>query len=221
MSHLTEEDEATGGGLPPVMISALQHYAYCPRQCALIHVEQQFSDNLFTQRGNAVHKLVDEPKTIVERGVRVECALPLYSRVHGLIGKADVVEWHGETPYPVEYKHGARKARHADELQLTAQAMCLEEMTGQPVMEGALYYHKSRRRSVVSITVELREEVRRIADAVRALYHQLSLPPPVNDSRCNDCSLYNICQPQAVALRHNTEAILRQLFTPETEEETT
>jgi CRISPR-associated exonuclease Cas4 len=220
MSHLTEEDEITGGDLPPVMISALQHYAYCPRQCALIHVEQQFSDNIFTQRGNAVHRLVDEPDSTLEKGVRVERALPIHSRSCGLTGRADLVEWRGDTPYPVEYKHGPRKARHADELQLAAQALCLEEMTGHPVMEGALYHHKSRRRRVVPITPELRQEVRRIADAVRDLYRQKTLPPPVNDSRCDDCSLYNICQPRAVAERQRTDEALQRLFSPETDEET-
>src|SRR5438552_3319316 len=114
----------------PIMISALEHYSYCPRQCALIHQEQTFSENLYTLRGRAVHEQVDEPEAVVEKGVRVERALPLWSNRLGLVGKADVVEFRGETPYPVEYKHGPPREKEHDELQLCAQALCLEEMTG-------------------------------------------------------------------------------------------
>lgn len=205
--------------LQPVMLSALQHYMYCPRQCALIHVEQQFQDNVSTLRGNAVHALVDEPATEIEKGVRVDRALPLYSHVFGLTGKADIVEWHGETPYPVEYKHGARKEKKADEIQLAAQAMCLEEMTNKPVSEGALYHFKSRRRRIVKITDELKAEVVRIAQAVRALFAQPCLPPPVNDLRCRDCSLYEICQPKATAEKKNSAAVLHDLYSTDLEEE--
>ncbi len=192
------------------MLSALQHYAYCPRQCALIHAEQQFAENLSTQRGNAVHALVDTPESVVEKGVRMDRALPIYSHIHGLVGKADVVEWHGPTPYPVEYKHGARKERRADDLQLAAQALCLEEMTGQAVPFGAIYHYKSRRRRVVEITDTLRTEVLETAKAVRIMLVQPHLPPPVNDSRCDDCSLHEICQPEAVG---NQNAVTRELAT--------
>lgn len=218
MTGEEEEEKVTGGGLPPVMLSAIQHYAYCPRQCALIHMEQQFADNLSTQRGNAVHRLVDEAEEIVEKGVLVDCALPLYSHIHGLIGKADVVEWRGKIPYPVEYKRGPRKARRADELQLAAQAICLEEMTGQAVPEGAIFHHASRRRRSVPITAALKEEVVRIAQAIRALHGQAHLPPAVNDSRCDNCSLYDICQPQAIADDHRIMRHLNQLFSPEDNE---
>lgn len=89
------------------MLSALEHYSYCLRQCALIHIEQSFTENLFTLRGRAVHEQVDQPEWVVEKGVRVERALPLWSPRLGLVGKADVVEFHGDTPYPVEYKQGS------------------------------------------------------------------------------------------------------------------
>ena len=114
-----------------VMISALEHWSYCPRQCALIHVEQTFDENLYTLRGRAVHKRVDEPVVEEQAGVRIERALPLWSKALGLIGKADVVEFHGETVYPVEYKHGPHREQEHDDLQLCAQALCLEEMTGR------------------------------------------------------------------------------------------
>ena len=93
------------------MISALEHYSYCPRQCALIHQEQTFDENLYTLRGQVVHAQVDEPEGEVISGVRVERALPLWSHRLGLVGRADVVEFHGEVPYPVEYKHGPRRQK--------------------------------------------------------------------------------------------------------------
>ena len=121
----------------PVPLSALQHYSYCPRQCALIHQEQSFDENLYTLRGRRVHERVDEGKVTTYEGVRVERGLPLVSEKYGLTGKADVVEFLADgTPYPVEYKHGPRRAKLHDDLQLAAQAMCLEEMTGRPVREG-------------------------------------------------------------------------------------
>src|SRR3970040_818180 len=92
----------------PIMISALEHWSYCPRQCALIHLEQTFDENLYTLRGRMLHERTDEPVGEFQDGVRVERALPLWSKRLGLVGKADVVEFHGETPYPVEYKHGSK-----------------------------------------------------------------------------------------------------------------
>jgi CRISPR-associated exonuclease Cas4 len=202
----------------PIMISALQHYSYCPRQCALIHVEQTFSENVYTLRGRAVHERVDEPDSEAEAGVRIERALPLYSERLGLVGKADVVEFHaGGVPYPVEYKHGPKREREHDDLQLAAQALCLEEMTGKPVRFGAIYHHSSRRRREVEITDDLRRQVAETVAAIRAMLAAGSLPPPVNDERCRHCSLRDACQPEAVAaLRKLREARVR-LFEPDTE----
>ena len=129
-----------------VMVSALEHWSYCPRQCALIHVEQTFDENLYTLRGRMLHERVDVPEAEQREGVRIERALPLWSDRLGLVGKADVVEFHGDAPYPVEYKHGPRQHWGHDDLQLCAQALCLEDMTGQPVPAGAIYHHSSRRR---------------------------------------------------------------------------
>ncbi len=125
----------------PIMISALEHYSYCPRQCSLIHVEQTFDENIYTMRGQALHRRVDEVKSEYQEGVRIERALPLWSHRLGLIGKADVVEFHGKTPYPVEYKHGPRRKKEHDDLQLCAQAICLEEMTGEEAPKGAIFHH--------------------------------------------------------------------------------
>ncbi len=131
----------------PIMLSALQHYSYCPRQCALIHQEQSFDDNEYTLRGQRAHRRVDSGEISTEDGRRVLRALPLYSDRLGLVGKADAVEFLPDgTPYPVEYKQGKRHKYDHDDIQLAAQALCLEEMTGCVVSEGAIYHHKSKRR---------------------------------------------------------------------------
>ncbi|CAN5551478.1 CRISPR-associated protein Cas4 [soil metagenome] len=183
-----------------VPLSALQHYAYCPRQCALIHVEQVWDENLYTLRGRRAHERVDESSFETREGVRTEYALPLFSDELGLVGKADAVEIDASgTPYPVEHKVGKRskgkRARHADAIQLCAQGLCLEDMLDRPVPAGALSYRASRRRLEVKFTPELRAEVERVAADVRRLLNERSLPLPVADDRCRQCSLIETCMP--------------------------
>lgn len=196
----------------PIMISALEHWSYCPRQCALIHVEQTFDENLYTLRGQAVHKRVDEPESEIVDGVRVERALPLWSKALGLIGKADVVEFHGEVPFPVEYKHGPRREREHDDLQLCAQALCLEEMTGKGVPCGAIYHHSSRRRREVAFTPDLRRRVKDVVEAIRRMLATTTLPEPVNDARCDKCSLRESCLPAVIGERARAAAVVKHLF---------
>ncbi|WP_303786892.1 CRISPR-associated protein Cas4 [Azovibrio restrictus] len=206
--------------IDPITLSALQHWCYCPRQCALIHIEQVFEDNLFTQRGQALHKRVDDPGFEVRDGLRIERALPLFSDRLGLVGKADVVELLPDgTPYPVEYKHGARHKRAdiaaCDDVQLAAQALCLEEMFGKPVPEGALYYASSRRRRNVAVDADLRAKTMIAIAGVRDLLASGITPPPLADDHCRACSLSDLCQPDAV---HNNPArttALAHLFEPE------
>lgn len=182
-----------------VMISALQHYAYCPRQCALIHVEQTFEENLYTLRGQRVHEKVNTPGHELIEGIRVERALPLWSHQLGLTGIADVVEFLADgTPYPIEYKSGPRKPRDADDIQLCAQAMCLEEMFQCSVPTGAIFYHASKRRRAVTFDQELRSLIVEITQAVRQLLTDDKIPPPVVDQRCGDCSLLDSCMPLAI-----------------------
>lgn len=206
--------------LDPIPLSALQHWAYCPRQCGLIHLEQAFDDNLHTQRGQAVHAQVDKPGVEERKGLRVERALPVWHDQLGLIGKADVVEFEPDgTPYPVEYKHGSRhKAADiaaCDDVQLAAQALCLEAMTGRAVDEGALYYASSKRRRVVPITPELRVQVARTTQAVRDMLIAGTLPAPTTDvRRCRGCSLRERCQSEALARLQSTGAA-HLLFDPE------
>ena len=186
--------------IDPIPLSALQHWCYCPRQCALIHVDQMFTENLHTLRGQAVHKLVDQPGVETRAGLRIERALPVWSDRLGLIGKADVVEFEADgTPHPVEYKHGNRNKAAwisgCDDLQLAAQALCLEEMTGRAVPRGAIYYATSKRRRAVPITADLRRRVEDVTAAVRVQIDAGELPLPINDTRCKQCSLIEACQP--------------------------
>lgn len=182
-----------------VLISALQHYAYCPRQCALIHLEQTFEENLYTLRGQRVHNRVNNSEYEWIEGIRVERALPLWSHQLGLTGIADVVEFAADgTPYPVEYKSGTRKPREADDLQLCAQAMCLEEMFERPVPTGAIFHHGSKRRREVQFGKAMRHQVAETIEKVRMLFSDGKLPPPVADNRCRDCSLIDACMPYAI-----------------------
>ena len=206
-----------------IPLSALQHWAYCPRQCALIHLEQAFDDNIHTLRGNAVHARADQPGVETAKGVRVERALPLWHDALGLIGKSDVVEFPlSQAPYPVEYKHGNRHKAAAiaacDDLQLAAQALCLESMTGHAVPEGALYYATSKRRRVVTIDAVLRQAVVDTSVAVRAMLVSETLPAPLTGElaaqRCKGCSLKERCQPET-ASSPALEAVRTNLFDPD------
>lgn len=182
-----------------VMLSALQHFVYCPRQFALIHLEQVWQENIYTLRGLRVHERVDSPTHELIEGVRVERSLALVSRQHQLRGVADVVEFLGDgVPFPVEYKSGGRKVKDADRVQLCAQAMCLEEMFGMPVPVGALFYHKSKRRVEVVFDGGLRSLVSETVRAIQDLWVTQVMPRPVADARCDDCSLLEACMPHSL-----------------------
>lgn len=198
--------------LNPVMISALNHYLYCPRRCALVHVEQVWSENLYTMRGNDVHEHVDEISSHELVDVRYERALPIWSTRLNLVGKADLVEFHGDIPQPVEYKSGRHKEFENDFIQLCAQALCLEEMFGIPVEKGALYWHGSRERREIVFSETMREEVARVALAVGTLLENGMLPPPVNDKRCEGCSLRESCLPAVVSDKGRSRRAVRELF---------
>jgi CRISPR-associated exonuclease Cas4 len=196
----------------PVLISALEHWSYCPRQCALIHQEQTFDENLYTLQGHLLHERVDEGPSGIQGHVRVERALPLWSRRLGLVGRADVVEFRGDTPYPIEYKRGPRRQWGHDDLQLCAQALCLEEMTGQAVTQGAIYYHGSRRRKEVVFDARLRQQVEDAVTAIRQMLASDKLPPVVNDARCRHCSLKDSCLPKVIRERSRWLGIQSALF---------
>lgn len=180
-----------------VLISSLDHYTYCPRRCALIFMETVFEDNIYTLRGREVHDQVDKAGFEMEEGQRIERAMPLWSERLGLQGKADVVLFqHDGTPYPIEYKSGKKGVKCNDDVQLCAQAMCLEEMLCIEVPRGAIYYVSSRRRREVVFTPELRRLTEETVVATRTLLEEGRLPPPVNDERCPNCSLVHLCMPE-------------------------
>lgn len=185
----------------PIPLSALQHAIYCLRQAALIHVERLWEENRFTAEGRVLHAGVDEKSQRFSRGVRRVSAMPLSSRRLGLAGVADLVEFHkgvdGEMPYPVEYKRGKAKLHRADEAQLCAQALCLEEMMGLPVPEGALFYAQTRRRVVVAFDAKLRELTEATALALREVIASGRTPPAKYERRkCDTCSLLELCRPK-------------------------
>lgn len=187
-----------------VPLSALQHYLYCPRQCALIHVEQVWSENRFTAEGRVLHDATSEIGWERRRGIRVVSAMPLVSRRLGVSGVADLVELHEEQdgrwrPFPVEYKRGKPKSHRADEVQLCAQAMALEEMFATILSEGALFYGETRRRVSVELDTELRTLTAEVAGAARNMIAAGDTPPPVYAKRtCDNCSLRELCQPKRV-----------------------
>lgn len=184
-----------------VPISALQHYLYCPRQCALIHVERAWAENRQTAEGKVLHERADQPGGETRRGVRVVTALPLAQPELGIVGVADVVEFRatdaGERAFPIEYKVGRPKAHRADEVQLCAQALCLEDMLGKPVPEGALFYGKTRRRTAVVFDAPLRQLTVATIAAVRSMVAAGRTPKAEYEaSRCDNCSLLDLCQPR-------------------------
>lgn len=197
-----QDDERDGA---PIPLSALQHAVYCLRQAALIHLERLWEENRFTAEGHVLHISADKMGERKVRGVRRVMALSLAAKGLGIAGVADLVEFRKnadgtETPYPVEYKRGKAKLHRADEVQLCAQALCLEEMTGQPVREGALYYAETKRRVEVLFDGELRALTEKTIADLRAVFASLTTPPPVfRADRCRACSLLDLCRPKASA----------------------
>lgn len=208
---------AGGGEAPDVLISAIEHYSYCPRQCALIHVEQTFDENLYTIRGRLMHARVDSGEDEPIRGVATQRGIPLWSERYGLRGKADAVEWHNGVPFPVEYKLGRRNGTHTD-VQLCAQALCLEEMLGVAVSGGAIYYGTTRRRYDIRFDEVLRERTLALIGAIRAMLAAQQLPAAPNDARCPNCSLVHSCLPGVVTQRERLRAVQRALFDPRSAE---
>jgi len=198
----------------PIPLSALQHHLYCPRQCALIHIERIWSENRFTAEGRLLHDKADQPAVEKRKGIRTVTAMPLANEALGIAGVADVVEFHaaaqGEQPYPVEYKRGKPKAHRADEVQLCAQALCLEVMFGKPCAEGALYYGKTRRRQTVVFDEALRTLTLQVIAETRALIESGKTPSAeYNAKRCDACSLIDDCQPKLLAHRRNVNVWLQ------------
>lgn len=193
-----------------LMISGLQHFRFCRRQWALIYIEQQWAENLRTTEGALLHERAHDEQLRERRGdTIITRSLRVYSLTLGLSGQCDVVEFrrddrgvplHGYEgtwlPYPVEYKRGHAKQDGCDELQLCAQAMCLEEMLCCAIPEGALYYGETRRRLRISFTEELRQEVRDALKEMHELYRRGYTPKVKPTKACGACSLKELCLPK-------------------------
>ncbi len=191
-------------------LSGLQHLLYCERQWALIHIEQQWDENRLTAQGRVLHHTVDDAADESHSGVRIVRSLPLRSLRLGISGKADVVEFplSGQgPPKPVEYKRGRPKTGAWDEVQLCAQAMCLEEMLGIVVPQGAFFYGRPRRRMQVVFDDNLRSLTERAAGRMRQLYLEEITPLVHYDpQRCDRCSLFALCRPKQLARSRGTAA---------------
>jgi len=187
-------------------LSGLQHLAFCVRQCALIHIEQAWAENLFTAEGRVMHERVHEADRESRGDIRVEYSMPLRSLRLGLIAKADVVEFHRNRgasggkwqPFPVEYKRGRPKKDNVDKVQLCAQALCLEEMLSVGVPSGALFYGKTRHRQNVDFDAGLRSETEDTAKRFHALVESGKTPKPVYGKKCDSCSMKHLCLPKTV-----------------------
>lgn len=192
-----------------LQLSGLQHFAFCRRQWALIHIENQWAENLRTVEGDLFHQRAHDEKQRERRGdVLTLRGLSVFFYTLGLSGTCDVMEFHADPagvplqgeeglwqPYPVEYKRGVPKEHDADELQLCAQAMCLEEMLCCDIPEGALFYGETRRRTVVSFSSELRRSVQSLTEEMHQLYRRNYTPKVKPTKSCNACSLNALCLP--------------------------
>ena len=208
MSMYTEDD------LLP--ISALQHLVFCERQCALIHIEQLWSENQFTAQGRVLHERVHEIAAERRRDIRVEFGMSLRSLRLGLIGKADVIEFHRVTnenwqPFPVEYKRGKPKSNNSDKVQLCAQAVCLEETLSVEIPKGALYYGKERRRTEVIFDHDLRQETENAALRLHQLIRSGVTPKAVYLPKCDQCSLVPYCLPKVMEHPKTVEKYLAEV----------
>ena len=178
----------------PLPLSGLQHLAFCPRQWALIHLEQVWVENQLTAEGLLLHERVDLPGQVRRDPLRTVRGLWIESRRLHLTGRADVVEFRPE-PYPVEYKRGKRKPSDCDLVQLCAQALCLEEMLGTLIERGAIFYGEPRRRLEVQFTRELRLRTEDLTATMHSLYTQRITPPAMPGPHCKSCSLIHVCLP--------------------------
>ncbi len=178
-----------------VPISTLQHHLFCPRQCALIHVERLWAEDAATMEGRLLHEAVDAGLGEHRPGVRIARGLSLRSFALGVAGRADVVEFRAGQPFPVEYKRGKPKTHRADEVQLCAQAICLEEMLARPVPDGALFYGEKRRRHSVVFDEALRNLTADVARAVREMIAANRVPAAKRMPACRKCSLEQLCRP--------------------------
>jgi CRISPR-associated exonuclease Cas4 len=200
-----------------IQLSALQHFVFCPRQCALTHIEQVWSESGLTAEGRIMHERVHEQARESRGDVRIEYGLPLRSLRLGLVGKADVVEFYRVDkdrwqPFPVEYKRGKPKIDHCDLIQICAQAMCLEEMLSVSIPKGAVFYGRTRRRLDVTFEECLRKETEDAAKKTHELIASGVTPAPVYEKRCESCSLIGECMPKTMEKGRSVKRYLARMI---------
>lgn len=202
-----------------LMLSGLQHFYFCKRQWALIHIEQQWADNAATMEGNYLHEKADDPFLIETRNhMFLSRAVPLSSKELGLSGIADVIEFHQSeygipvpnrkglwTPLVVEYKRGKPKKDMRDIVQLTAQVLCLEEQYQILIEQADMFYHMTNKRQKIKITEALKEEVKQLAEEMHKYYRNGKTPPAIENKHCKNCSLYDLCQPSLMKQKRNVK----------------
>ncbi len=199
-----------------LQLSALQHFIFCTRQCALIHIEQVWDENLFTAEGRIMHENVHEEQFESSAGVRIERGIPLRSIKLGLNGKADVVEFRKDDegkwqPFPVEYKRGKPKPNDCDKVQLCAQALCLEEMLCISIPAGAIFYGKTRHRLDVVFDEALKKETEAIAQSLHEFIKAGITPKPEYTKKCETCSLISVCMPKTFRQAGSVSKYLREI----------
>lgn len=200
-----------------VPVSALNQYAYCHRRCALIFIEQIWDENLFTTEGRIMHEQVHGDGAESRGDIRIERGVAMRSLRLGLIGKADVVEYHRQPdglwlPFPVEYKRGKPKPDDCDKIQLCAQAMCLEEMLDVHIPAGAIFYGRTRRRLDVDFDERLRNKTEETAKHTHALIESGQTPKPVYDRRCESCSLMGECLPKTIQKKRSAKNYISRMI---------
>jgi CRISPR-associated exonuclease Cas4 len=210
---MTTPKPAPQGDRTQVPLSALEHYAYCPRQCGLILLEDAFADDAATVRGTLQHQRVDTPGNRGRGTVRTLHALPVWHDGYGLTGICDTVELHNDGRIlPIEHKSGRYHPGGPADIQAAAQAICLQEMFQRPVTEAAVYSATDRRRHPVTVDEPLRTRVLEITETIRALTADSILPPPAADNRCRRCSMATGCMPKVLAGTHRYQTALKNLY---------
>ncbi|HHT78903.1 MAG TPA: CRISPR-associated protein Cas4 [Actinobacteria bacterium] len=187
-----------------LQLSALQHFVFCKRQCALIHIEQMWSENVFTAEGRAMHENVHKERDEIQAGIKIVRGMALHSFKLGLSGKTDIVELHKTKynilkPFPVEYKRGKPKTDDSDKIQLCAQAICLEEMMKVEIDSGAIFYGKTRHRLNVVFDDLLRQKTQETAEKLHIFIEEGKTPLPVYNTRCKSCSFIDECLPKIIS----------------------
>ncbi len=198
-----------------IQLSALQHFVFCQRQCALIHIEQAWVENQFTAEGRIMHENPDEGLTEKRKDLKIARGMLLNSYELGLSGKADVVEFHKDVggkwqAFPVEYKRGKPKADNCDKVQLCAQALCLEEMLNARITKGALFYGRTKRRLDVDFDASLRKETKDTIALVHDFIKNGKTPKPVYTSKCKSCSFLDLCMPKAMEKKTSVKKYLEE-----------